>query len=110
MAIKEMTPHRAGTQDATLKPCFKYTDTAGDWVLIPAGVDTITAVIDASSGSSKLQATNDIAGVRDGSVTAVIDWDEGVISSTIVGMEISNVLAVRQVISAGTAILYLSAK
>ena len=111
MALKEMTPHRFDTQDSTLKPCFKYTDTDGDWIKIPAGVDTITAILDATSGASKIVVTNDIDGLRSsGDTTSIIEWDEGVLTSSIFGVEISNVAAVKQVISSGTATLHLVAK
>jgi hypothetical protein len=107
MAVQKPTKHSIDNTDSTLTPAYKYTDTAGDWILIPK-CQKIIATIDATSGSSKLQVTNDIDNVNAaGTVAGIIDWDEGVISSAIAGVEIAPVMAVRQVISAGTATLYL---
>lgn len=109
MAVKKMTKHYIDNTDSTLTPAYSYTDTDGDWILIPK-CQKIIATIDASSGSSKLQVTNDVANViAEGTVAGIIDWDDGVITSAIAGVEIAPVMAVRQVISSGTATLHLRA-
>ncbi len=111
MAVKKMTKHYIDNTDSTLTPAYKYTDIAGDWILIPK-CQKVIAIINATGAgnSSKLQVTNDIEGlIANGTTTELIDWDNGVITNAIEGVEISPVMAVRQVISAGAATLHLRA-
>ena len=84
---------------------FFYEDSAGDWIMIPAGAKSITAILDAvgSGVAAKLQVTNDKVGAETNAVSNddIIDWKDedhsvtGIFANEKGGTVIGAVAAVR---------------
>lgn len=82
----------------------------GEWILIPNGSISISAALDAISGSGKVQATLDLEAIRNNTApSGIVDWTPGSISGAVDSDVLNPAIAVRQVNASGTTILTIVA-
>ena len=84
----------------------------GDWILVPIGTKLCSVILGISSGSGKIEVTNDVDALRSGADPNAIDivpWDNGTITATASSI-IQPVYAIRQVNISGTTSLTVVAQ
>ena len=81
--------------------------TTGAWLIIPASAESITAILDATSATAKIQVTNDRAALLSNSTPAgILDDDiNGTVTNSVVGVSIRGVAGIRMVITSGSPTL-----
>lgn len=84
--------------------------TTGDWYIIPASVESITAILDATSATAKIQVTNDRAALLAATTPAgILDDDiNGTVTNAVVGVSLRGVAGVRMVITSGSPTLSIN--
>lgn len=103
MATEYLTSTSPGSSNI-VKTLEVANGVTGDWIIFPndmreIGVDLIP------SGTAKIQTSNDIDGIKAGTVTA-IDWDDGEITTPL-GRTCIGVRAMRLVSISGAAKAYI---
>lgn len=100
-----------GLENAGFK--FQYKETlaaagAGEWIIFPRGAKGVTAILDATAGSGRLEATTSSReAVEAGTVDTaeIVPWPYGDLSAAKKEIRIHGVMAFRQVNIGGTTIM-----
>ena len=80
----------------------------GDWFLVPAGVDYITAILSITTGTGKIQVSNATIAELEADTASAIEWTPGEVSVTTQSL-ILPVVAIRVVNTTGTVKMELKA-